>query len=148
VKKQFPLVAGMVFLSVGVTVGCSSTPPPAFVSGALPGGQAEVKIDERDAASTHAVSCQSMPWFRIVTIGDGDAGATAYLSNEVVQTTDFVSIRNLGGFTGSYNAGHDEVKATVGMTGSTYEIKGTARGTYIGQPGTTTTGTFAITVAC
>lgn len=147
-KNRFLIVAGAVLVSGAITAGCSSTPAPAAPApGTLGAGTAKVVIDDKDTSSTQAVSCLPLEWFTIITIGDNATGVTAYVSNKDTLSAKLISIRDLGGFTGSYNAGHGG-NATVGMTGSTYDINGTARGITTTHPSPTVTGTFAIRVSC
>jgi len=58
-----------------------------------------------------------------------------------------VTIRNLGGFTGSHHAGLGG-QAKVTQTGRTYDITGTADGFQTDQPSFRASGTFTIRVAC
>ena len=104
-------------------------------------------IDDKGAASTHAVSCLPLGWLTIVTIGDKTTGVTAYVSNKDSLSAKSVGIRDLGGFTGSYDDGLGG-NATVSMTNQTYSINGIARGFNITNPSATATGTFAIKVSC
>ena len=69
------------------------------------------------------------------------------VSNKAGLTAESVSINNLGGFTGSYNAGLGG-NAEVTMAGSTYDITGTADGFATDNPSFRTGGTFAIKVSC
>jgi hypothetical protein len=69
------------------------------------------------------------------------------VSNEGGLTAESVSINNLGGFTGSYNAGLGG-NADVTMTGRTFAITGTATGFATDQPSFRKDGTFDIKVAC
>ena len=62
-------------------------------------------------------------------------------------TAASVSINDVGGFTGSYNAGLGGT-AKVTMTDRTYDITGTADGFETASPSFRTNGTFAIKVAC
>lgn len=62
-------------------------------------------------------------------------------------TVEAVGIRDLGGFTGSYNAGLGG-EAKVTMSGRTYEIAGTADGFATDNPSFRTSGTFGIRVSC
>ncbi len=140
--------AAAVLVVGAVTAGCSSAPAPsASAPGTLVAGTAKVVIDDNEAASTEAVSCLALEWLTIVAVGDHGAGVTAYVSNNAGLYATLVSIRNLGGFTGSYNAGHGD-EATVRLTGSTYDITGTARGFDTAHPGTTVPGAFAIKASC
>lgn len=132
----------------GVTVGCSADPVPPHVPGALIAGTATVAVDHQPGVNTQDVSCQFMPGFTIVTIGDGGTGATAYISNQSDLTAQMVTIRNIGGFTGTFTASRGPGVASIEMTGSTYTINGAARGLYTAHPRTTEMGSFLINVAC
>jgi hypothetical protein len=98
-------------------------------------------------ALTAAVDCTVAGPLTTITTDDAQIGVTALVSNEGELTAESVSIRNLGGFTGSYNAGLGG-EATVTMTGRTYAITGTATGFATDQPSFRTNGTFTIKVAC
>jgi hypothetical protein len=69
------------------------------------------------------------------------------ISNASGLTAQSVGIHDLGGFTGSYNAGLGD-KAKVTMTGRTYDIAGTADGFHTANPSFRVPGTFAIKVSC
>ena len=58
-----------------------------------------------------------------------------------------VSIRDLGGFTGSFNEGLGG-NATVSLDGATYTITGSADGFDTDNPSFRSTGTFTIKAAC
>jgi ipoprotein LpqH len=128
--------------------GCSS-PPPEYhpPSGALVAGTAHVTVNGQDAGTTSAVQCNSTGPLTTITTGDQRSGVTAMVSNADALTADSVSINNLGGFTGSYNAGLGG-KADVRMTDRTYDIAGTAYGFATNNPSFRVSGTFAIKVAC
>jgi lipoprotein LpqH len=128
--------------------GCSSSPPPAQPKpGTLVAGTAEVTVNDAKAGSTDAVACTIAGPLTTITTGDSESGSTATVSNKEALTVESVSIRNLGGFTGSYNAGLG-AEATVTMTGRTYSIEGTADGFATDQPSFRTNGSFLIKVAC
>jgi ipoprotein LpqH len=133
--------------SVGAVAGCSSPPPAKPQPGTMVVGTAAVTVNDADAGSTDAVACTAAGPLTTITTGDAESGVTALVSNEGELTAESVSIRNLGGFTGSYNAGLGG-KATVTMTGRTYAITGTADGFATDKPSFRTNGTFAIKVAC
>lgn len=82
-----------------------------------------------------------------ITTGDDASGSTVVISNAEELITESVSIRELGGFTGSYNRGLGD-EAEVSMTGNTYTVSGTADGFATDKPSFRTTGTFTIKVAC
>ncbi|KUI05634.1 hypothetical protein AU188_00445 [Mycobacterium sp. IS-3022] len=132
--------------------GCSSDPPdyqpPA---GELVAGTAQVTVNGHDAGVTEAVQCDTTGWLTTITTGDQTSGVTAMLSAEDELAAESVSINNVGGFTGSYNAGAGgaEVEAAeVQMTGRTYDISGTAHGFKTDSPSFRTSGPFHIRVSC
>jgi hypothetical protein len=130
------------------TAGCSSGPPdyqPA--PGTLVAGTAQVTVNGQDAGSTEAVQCNSTGPLTMITTGDQNSGVTAMVSNQDQLIAESVAVRDLGGFTGSYNAGLGGT-AKVTMTGRTYDISGTADGFATANPSFRTSGTFAIKVAC
>ncbi|MDT5066831.1 MAG: ipoprotein LpqH [Mycobacterium sp.] len=143
---RIPLtVAALVAL--GVVAGCSSPPPATSQPGTLVIGTAAVTVNDVDAGSTDAVACSAAGPLTTITTGDAKSGVTALVSNKGELTAESVTIRNLGGFTGSYNAGLGG-KANVTMTGRTYAITGTAEGFATDKPSFRANGTFAIKVAC
>lgn len=136
------------FALLGAVAGCSSSPPSAQPEpGTLVAGTAEMTVNDAKAGSTDAVACTVAGPLTTITTGDAESGSTATVSNKEALTVESVSIRNLGGFTGSYNAGLGG-EATVTMTGRTYSIEGTADGFATDQPSFRTNGSFLIKVAC
>ena len=128
--------------------GCSSGPPayqPA--PGTLVPGTAQVTVNGQNIGTTEAVQCTPAGSLTTITTGDQTSGITALISNKDELTAASVSINNVGGFTGSYNAGLGGT-AKVTMTGRTYDITGTADGFDTANPSFRTSGTFAIKVAC
>jgi ipoprotein LpqH len=128
--------------------GCSSGPPdykPA--PGTLVAGTAQVSVNGQNTGTTEAVQCTPAGSLTTITTGDQASGVTALVSNKDELTAAAVSINNVGGFTGSYNAGLGGT-AKVTMTGRTYDITGTADGFNTANPSFRTSGTFAIKVAC
>jgi ipoprotein LpqH len=133
---------------VGAMAGCSSDPPPAKPQpGTLAAGTAQVTINGQDAGTTEAVQCMPAGTLTTITTGDDASGVTAMVSNKAGLVAESVSINNLGGFTGSYNADLGGT-AKVTMTGATYDISGTADGFATDNPSFRTGGTFAIKVSC
>jgi hypothetical protein len=128
--------------------GCSS-PPPEYQPppGALVAGTAQVTVNGQDAGTTEAVQCNATGSLTTITTGDQTSGVTAMVSNAFGLTAESVGIRDLGGFTGSYNAGLGD-KAKVTMTGRTYDIAGAADGFHTANPSFRVSGTFAIKVSC
>jgi hypothetical protein len=128
--------------------GCSSEPPayePA--PGTLVAGTAQVTVNGQDAGTTEAVQCSATGPLTTITTGDQQSGVTAMVSNQDELVAESVGIRNLGGFTGSYNDGLGGT-AEVTMTGRTYHITGTADGFETASPSFRTSGTFAVVVSC
>ena len=128
--------------------GCSSGPPdyqPA--PGTLVAGTAQVTVNGQNLGTTEAVQCTPAGSLTTITTGDQASGISALISNKDELTAAAVGINNVGGFTGSYNAGLGGT-AKVTMTGRTYDITGTADGFDTANPSFRTSGTFAIKVAC
>ena len=128
--------------------GCSSGPPdyqPA--PGTLVAGTAQVTVNGQNIGTTEAVQCTPAGSLTTITTGDQTSGITTLVSNKEELTAEAVSINNVGGFTGSYNAGLGGT-AKVTMTDRTYDISGTADGFDTANPSFRTSGTFAIKVAC
>ena len=139
------VVAASAVLAVA---GCSS-PPPEYnpPPGALVAGTAQVTVNGQDTGTTEAVQCSSTGSLTTINTGDQTSGVTALVSNKDKLTAESIAINNLGGFTGSYNAGLGGT-AKVTMTGRTYDITGTADGFETAKPSFRTSGTFAIKVSC
>ena len=144
-------LAGIAALAAvaATSAACSSSPqspPPA--PGALTPGTAEITIDGRDAGTTHSVSCSPAGFLTTITTGDDTSGMSVMVSNRDELTAESISFRNVGGFTGSYNAGLDKPSATVSMTGRTYDIAGTAQGFRTDNASFNAQSRFTVKVAC
>jgi lipoprotein LpqH len=127
---------------------CSSGPPdyrPA--PGTLVPGTAQVTVNGQNIGTTEAVQCTPAGSLTTITTGDQTSGVSALISNKDELAAAAVNINNVGGFTGSYNAGLGGT-AKVTMTGRTYDISGTADGFDTANPSFRTNGTFAVKVAC
>ncbi len=151
-RRALGAVLSSTLLTVPVLAGCSSPtpeyqPPP----GALVAGTAQVTVNGRDAGTTDSVQCDPAGTLMMVSTGDPhdpeSSGISATISNEDGLVVREVGIRDLGGFTGSYNQGLGG-DAEVTMTGRTYDIRGTADGFDTDNPSFRTTGDFQIKVAC
>lgn len=128
--------------------GCSSQPDgPALQKGELVAGTAKITVNGQDIGTTEAVQCMPAGSLTTISTGDQASGITALISNKDELTTEAVGINNVGGFTGSYNAGLGG-NAKVTMTGRTYDINGTADGFNTANPSFRASGTFAIKVSC
>lgn len=110
-------------------------------------GTAQVTINDKVLGTTEQVQCTTVGWLTMITANYGDSGATAMVSNKDELNLEVVDINNLGGFTGSFNAGLTGL-AKVGLPGRTYEITGTADGFNTDNPSFRAGGTFAIKAAC
>lgn len=141
---RFLCLAGAALL----LAGCSSNPPEYQPGpGELVAGTAEIEVNGQQAETTTAVQCDTTGPLTTITTGDQTSGVTVMVSNEDELTAENVSINDVGGFTGSYNAGLGDA-AEVSMTGRTYHISGTADGFETANPSFRVPGTFAIKVAC
>jgi hypothetical protein len=128
--------------------GCSSGPPDYTPApGTLVAGTAQVTVNGQNTGTTEAVQCSPAGSLTTITTGDQTSGVSALISNKDELTAEAVGINNVGGFTGSYNAGLGGT-AKVTMTGRTYDITGTADGFNTDNPSFRNAGTFAIKVAC
>lgn len=148
VKNRFVGTA-VVALASGVIAGCSSDPAPAPpLPGTLAAGTAKVAINGTEMGATQAVRCTVVGPVTTINTGDDAAGLTAVVASADKLTASSVSIRNLSGFTGSYNQGLGDANAKVGLTGRTFDISGTAQGFLANNPSFRVPGTFAIKVSC
>lgn len=139
-------------VAVLAVAGCSSSPPPEYQPppGALVAGTAQVTVNGQDAGTTTAVQCDSAGTLMMIKTGDpgpDTSGTTAMVASNDELVVREVGIRDLGGFTGSYNSGLGG-EATVTMTGRTYDISGTADGFATDNPSFRTTADFTIKIAC
>lgn len=134
--------------AVLASAGCSSSPPDYHPApGTLVAGTAQVTVDGQDGGLTRSVQCNATGPLTTITTGDQRSGVTAMISNQEDLIAESVGIRDVAGFTGSYNQGLGGT-ATVTMTGRTYHISGTADGFRTGNPSFRTSGTFAVQVSC
>lgn len=104
-------------------------------------------VNGQDAGSTDAVQCSQAGPLTTIKTGDDASGISALVASEEELVVQEVGIRDLSGFTGSFNAGLGG-EATVSMTGRTYAITGTADGFETDNPSFRSSGTFEIKVAC
>jgi hypothetical protein len=146
-KRLAPIVTAGALVA-GALAGCSSEPPvEAQPPGTVPAGTASVSIDGRAVATDQHVSCTTTGAVTTVDIGDQQAGSTAVISTDPKLLLQLMSIRNLGGFTGSYGDGLGD-PAQVTVAGRTYQIVGTADGFATDSPSFRKSGNFSIKVAC
>ena len=145
--KQGLLLVAAGVLAVAAT-GCSSgaeqQPPP---EGALVSGTAKVTVNDNDLGEVKSVQCVFAGPITTITTGNDTSGSTTVVSNADGLVAQSVTIRDLGGFTGSYNQGLGG-KAEVTMTSNTFTITGTADGFNTDKTSFRTNGSFTIKVAC
>ena len=139
-------------VTAAALTGCSS-PPPEYQPppGALVAGTAQVTVNGADTGTTDSVQCDPAGTLMIISTGNPDdpdaSGISAMIASKDELVVREVGIRNLGGFTGSYNDGLGG-EASVTMTGRTYDIEGTADGFATDNPSFRTTGNFQIKISC
>jgi lipoprotein LpqH len=135
-------------LLIGGLAGCTSAAPPTQqLPGAESAGTATARIDGQDAEVTHQVSCVPVDTLTKIVIGTEQAGATALVSNDPTLTVKSVNLRDLTGFTGTFDQGLGD-EAVVTMVGRTYRMSGTAYGFDSADASHAKSSTFAIAVAC
>jgi ipoprotein LpqH len=115
--------------------------------GALVAGTAQVTVNGNDLGKFHAVQCSPAGPFLTISTGNDQQGTAALVSSTDGLTAKWVKIRDLGGFTGSFNEGLGG-NATVSLDGATYTITGSADGFDTDNPSFRSTGTFTIKAAC
>ena len=146
-QKRFA-AASLSALTLGCIAGCSSSPPAAPPQpGALPPGTAQTTINDANPATTYNVKCTPAETLTTINTGDPAAGVAVVVDNERNLDVKVVSIRNLGGFTGTYMKDL-QGQAEGSMTGKTYTITGIAEGFNTDNPSARNSGTFAIKVSC
>ena len=138
----------VVTLAAALVAACSSPPEPEpLPPGALVAGTAQVTVNGNDLGQFHAVQCSPAGDLLTISTGNDQQGSTAIVSNADGLTAKSVAIRDLGGFTGSFNEGLGG-NATVSLDGATYTITGSADGFDTDNPSFRSTGTFTIKAAC
>lgn len=135
-------------VAIAALSACSKGPvEPPLKPGELAVGTASVTVNGQDAGTTTAVACVRDGNLTTITTGDSKAGTTTVVDNGHGLAAKSVSIRNIGGFTGSYWQGLDG-SAEIRPIGSTFDVKGEAFGFTSDRPSARTSGTFRINVAC
>lgn len=143
------VLAASAGLAVLATAGCSSSPPPEYQPppGALVAGTAQVAINGRDTGTTETVECTPAGSLMTMTTGDASSGVSVLVDSQDELTVRDVGIRDLGGFTGSFNDGLGG-EAEVTMIDRTYQVTGTADGFDTDNPSFRSKATFEIKIAC
>ena len=135
-------------LTAVAVVACSSGPDQEpLPAGALVAGTAHITVNGNDLGEFQSVQCTPAGDFLTISTGNDEQGSTALVSNADGLVAKSVAIRDLGGFTGSFNEGLGG-KAEVSLKGSTYTIRGSADGFATDKPSFRSDGTFTIKAAC
>ncbi|WP_231985384.1 lipoprotein LpqH [Mycobacterium sp. E796] len=134
-------------LLIAASVGACSPSYNGTAPGTLPGGTAQLTINDGASRQSGTVNCLPMGWLTRISTGDTAEGVTAFVSNENALGAKSVNINDVDGFTGSYVEGL-QGDAYVSMSGHTYTIRGTAEGFDRDKPSVRATGRFTVKVAC
>lgn len=147
VKNRVWAITGAAVV-LATTAGCSSdSDQEPLAPGALQPGTASITVNDRQLDDITSVSCTAAGPLMTITTGTEQSGSTSVVSNAEGLAAQSVYLRDLGGFTGSYNLGLGG-DAEVEMTGNTYSITGSADGFATDNPSFRTQGTFEIKAAC
>jgi ipoprotein LpqH len=106
-----------------------------------------LSVDGKDVGKTYSVQCQTIDWMTRIHTGLDASGANAMVSNANKLNAEFVRLRDLDGFTGSYEQ-ERQGEAKVTMTDATYHITGAALGFNKSEPTRLKAETFTISVSC
>lgn len=133
-------VAGIALTVVTTATACGS-------GQTVPRASAHVAIDG-SAHATRPPACSQIDSYRTIDIRDkdGQIQAVVMLSGDRA-IPQFVKIRNINGFTGSYYAG-GVGDARVDMTKTGYTITGSASGINSKNPDKVVTSDFKISAEC
>ncbi len=104
-------------------------------------------VNGQNLGTTDAVQCTEAGPLVTLTTGDDGTGVRVLVDTGDGLVVKEVSILNLGGYTGSFNAGLGG-EATATMTGRTYNFEGIADGFETANPSFRSSGTFEIKVSC
>ncbi len=145
-KRDVSVAFAAAVVIIGGATGCS--PTQAFLKpGTLPPGTAALTINGKDLGLETSVQCVQDQWLMTIKTGKEASGVTAMISNARQLTAEFIRIRDLDGFTGSYDR-RLQGEAAVTMNGDTYAITGAATGFNDAKPTDRATENFAIRVSC
>lgn len=139
-QNRFVTVAGMAVVVAGTVVGCGAAET-------VPKKAAHVSIDG-NAHTTRPPACSGVESYRTIDIRDHDGSvqAVVLVSGDRV-LPQFVKIRNVGGFTGSYYEG-GVGNAHVDYNKGAYTITGSASGINSSNPNKVVTTDFKINAEC
>lgn len=139
-QNRFVTTAGIALVLAGAVSGCGSYET-------VPKKGAHVSIDG-NAHTARPPSCSQIEAYRTIDIHDrdGQVQAVVLISGDRV-LPQFVKIRNVDGFTGSYYEG-GVGQARVDRSMSTYTITGSASGINSKNPNKVVTTDFKISAEC
>lgn len=131
----------------GILVACTSAVSGCGGAQIMPRKAAHVTIDGA-AHTTRPPACSQIEAYRTIDIGDrgGQVQAVVLLSGDRV-LPQFVKIRNIDGFTGSYYEG-GVGNAHVDVNKNAYTITGSASGINGNNPNKVITTDFKISAEC
>jgi hypothetical protein len=140
VQNRFVTTAGLALVVVGAVSGCGS-------GETVPKKAAHVSIDG-NAHTARPPACSQVEAYRTIDIRDrdGQVQAVVLISGDRV-LPQFVKIRNVDGFTGSYYEGGVGA-AHVDLAKNTYTITGSASGINSNNPNKVVTTDFKISAEC
>jgi hypothetical protein len=142
---RIQILGSIAALTVGALAGCSLPPAQTPHPSTLPGGTAEVTIDDQRMPTSYAVDCVRIQSTTTISIGYGASRLVAVVdkSDQAVS----VNINNLGGFTGSYLKELNK-PAEIQMVDATITITGTADGFNTDNPSKRTSTAFILKSNC
>jgi lipoprotein LpqH len=113
----------------------------------VPGGSADIVINDSDATHSHTVDCTRIGSTTLITVSENDTSLRISVNNRHELDVEYVDMNDVDGFTGSYLEDL-QGKAGVLLTDQTYRLSGTAEGFYAAHPAARTTARFDIRFAC
>ncbi|OBI92367.1 lipoprotein LpqH [Mycobacterium asiaticum] len=139
-QNRLVAVTAIAVAVAGAVSGCGG-------SQTVPRHAAKVTIDG-NALTTRPPSCSQIESYRTIDIRDrdGQLQAVVLMSGDRV-LPQFVKIRNMGGFTGSYYEG-GVGDARVDLSKNGYTITGSAQGIATSNPNKVVTTDFKISAEC
>lgn len=108
---------------------------------------ARVAINGQDMSPEYPIHCNQVQWLWSVDTLPKAPGFTALLETGGPVTARLVTLRDLGGFTGTaYQESAGDIDASI--NGLTFTISGTAHGSYADDPADSVTAEFHIEADC
>jgi ipoprotein LpqH len=140
--------SALVLASAALLAACSSVPPtPQPTGDQLTTGTAVVSIGGAEVATSHDVQCTSAGAVTTIVTGADRTGTTSAVDSDGGLAAQYVEIRDVDGFTGSYWHGLGAAPE-VELTGRTFVVTGTATGYHVNDPSARVEERYRIRVAC